>query len=91
MVARSASLNQRLRDESRRAIRHAALETFAERGYHGASMAEIARPRGVSKALIYQHVHPRRTSSATSSRTGWSRGAVWDEIPADLPARERWD
>jgi AcrR family transcriptional regulator len=73
MVARSAALNQRLRDESRQAIRHAALEAFAELGYHGASMAEIARRAGVSKALIYQHVPSKEDLLRTSWRTGWSR------------------
>jgi transposase len=77
MAARSAAVNQRLRDESRRAIRHAALEAFAELGYHGASMAEVARRAGVSKALIYQHVRPRKTSCGTSWRTGWSRACEY--------------
>ena len=41
--------------ERRAAILDAALLVFAERGYHAASIDEIAREAGVSKALIYEH------------------------------------
>jgi AcrR family transcriptional regulator len=41
--------------ERRAAILDAALSVFAERGYHAASIDEIAREAGVSKALIYEH------------------------------------
>ena len=41
--------------ERRAAILDAALGVFAERGYHAASIDEIAREAGVSKALIYEH------------------------------------
>src|SRR5947207_4290910 len=41
--------------ERRAAILDAALSVFAERGYHAASIDEIARKAEVSKALIYEH------------------------------------
>jgi AcrR family transcriptional regulator len=41
--------------ERREAILQAALEVFAERGYQAASIDQIARAAGVSKALIYEH------------------------------------
>ena len=41
--------------ERRAAILDAAMEVFAERGYHVASLDEIARTADVSKALIYEH------------------------------------
>ena len=90
MVARSATVNQRLRDESRQAIRSAALEAFAELGYHGASMAEIARRAGVSKALIYQHVPSKEELLRDILEDRLIEGRrVWSEIPTHLPARER--
>ncbi len=42
-------------DARRDLIRGAALEVFARRGYHSASLDEIAHGAGISKALIYEH------------------------------------
>jgi AcrR family transcriptional regulator len=36
-------------------IEQAAMEVFAERGYHGAAMDEIARRSGVTPPVIYDH------------------------------------
>jgi AcrR family transcriptional regulator len=41
--------------ERRAAILASALGVFADRGYHVASIDDIARDGGVSKALIYEH------------------------------------
>jgi AcrR family transcriptional regulator len=41
--------------ERREAILESALEVIAQRGYHAASIDDIAREAGVSKALIYEH------------------------------------
>jgi AcrR family transcriptional regulator len=41
--------------DRRVAILDAALETFSSRGYHAASIDEIAQQAGISKALIYEH------------------------------------
>src|SRR6476660_1331426 len=41
--------------ERRAAILDAAMRVFADRGYHGSSIDEIAGEAGVSKALIYEH------------------------------------
>ena len=46
--------------ERRELILGAALEVFAERGYHGSSIDEIAHAAGVSKALIYEHFPSKR-------------------------------
>ena len=47
---------RRLTAQERRAeILEAALEVFSARGYHPASIDEIAQAAGVSKALIYEH------------------------------------
>ena len=50
------SSRKRLTAEDRRAaILDAALEVFGHRGYHAASIDEIAQTAGISKALIYEH------------------------------------
>ncbi|MGI8921032.1 MAG: TetR/AcrR family transcriptional regulator [Solirubrobacteraceae bacterium] len=50
------SPRRRLSAEARRArIADAAMQVFAERGYHAASIAEIARCAGISKPVVYDH------------------------------------
>jgi AcrR family transcriptional regulator len=52
----SAPPKRRLTAEERRtAILDSALAVFSERGYHSASIDDIAGNAGVSKALIYEH------------------------------------
>jgi AcrR family transcriptional regulator len=52
----SAPQKRRLTAEERRtAILDSALAVFSERGYHSASIDDIATEAGVSKALIYEH------------------------------------
>ena len=47
---------KRLTAEARReVIERTATEVFAERGYHGASVDEIARRSGVSPPVVYDH------------------------------------
>ena len=46
--------------QRRAAILDAALEVFAVRGYHGASIDDIAVAAGISKALIYEHFESKR-------------------------------
>jgi AcrR family transcriptional regulator len=47
---------KRMTAEARReVIEQAALEVFAERGYHGASVDEIARRSGVTPPVVYDH------------------------------------
>ncbi|HST62092.1 MAG TPA: helix-turn-helix domain-containing protein [Longimicrobium sp.] len=90
MSPRNAALNQQLRQESQLAIRNAGLEAFAELGYHAASMSEIARRAGVSKALIYQHFASKEDLLRDIVEFRMAEGVrTWDEIPAGLPPRER--
>jgi AcrR family transcriptional regulator len=42
-------------DARREVIEHAATEVFAQRGYQGASIDEIARRSGVSAPVVYDH------------------------------------
>jgi AcrR family transcriptional regulator len=41
--------------ERRELIRRAAMQAFAERGYEGASIGEIAQAAGITPAVIYDH------------------------------------
>ena len=41
--------------EKRRAILHAAVRVFAERGYHGCRIADVAREARVAYGLVYHY------------------------------------
>ena len=41
--------------EKRRAILHAAVHVFAEKGYHGCRIADVARAAGVAYGLVYHY------------------------------------
>jgi AcrR family transcriptional regulator len=55
------STRQRLSAQARReVIEQAASEVFAEQGYHGASIDEIARRSGVSPPVVYDHFESKQ-------------------------------
>src|SRR3954466_15698445 len=51
--------------DRRAAILDAALEVFSSRGYHAASIDEIASEAGISKALIYEHFPSKKDLHAS--------------------------
>ena len=61
--------------ETRERILHAALALFAQRGYAGTSMSDIAGALGLSKAALYRHYE--------------SKQAILDSIVARMEARDR--
>ncbi|UWE10582.1 TetR/AcrR family transcriptional regulator [Actinacidiphila bryophytorum] len=52
MSPRSARANEEIRDRSRERILAAALEVFAEKGYHEATISQITARAGVSRGLL---------------------------------------
>src|SRR5438477_480036 len=46
--------------QRRRQLLDVSLEVFAQRGFHGASMAEVAEAAGVTKPVLYQHFKSKR-------------------------------
>lgn len=55
MSPRTKFQNTAIREKSRKNIEDAALEVFAEDGYHSASVSKIAARAGVSKGLMYNY------------------------------------
>jgi AcrR family transcriptional regulator len=51
--------------ERREAILEAATAVFAERGYNGASVDDVATAAGISKALIYEHFPSKKDLHAS--------------------------
>lgn len=61
ITQRSAAVRRRMpAAERREAILAAALEVFGERGFHEASLEDVAARGGISKALIYEHFRSKR-------------------------------
>src|SRR5438128_12649599 len=46
--------------QRRRQLLDVSLEVFARRGFHAASMAEVAEAAGVTKPVLYQHFGSKR-------------------------------
>jgi AcrR family transcriptional regulator len=72
-------------------IELAATEVFAERGYHGASMDEIARRSGISAPVLYDHFESKKKlHRALLERHYADLREVWREnLPGDEPADVR--
>jgi AcrR family transcriptional regulator len=75
----------------RAAIRDAAARLFADKGYASASIADLARVCGVSKALMYHYYRDKEALLADIALSYVDRlGAIVDEVAAQqLPAAAR--
>jgi AcrR family transcriptional regulator len=74
----------------REVIEQAALEVFAERGYHGASIDEIARRSGVTAPVIYDHFASKlQLHERLLERTRDELLEMWGEhLSGEDPAKE---
>jgi AcrR family transcriptional regulator len=77
--------------ERREVIERAATEVFAERGYHGASIDEIARRSGVTPPVVYDHFDSKLDlHRRLLERTRDELLAMWrEELAGDEPAEQR--
>jgi AcrR family transcriptional regulator len=77
--------------ERRDVIERAATEVFAERGYHGAGMEEIARRSGVTPPVVYDHFESKLDlHRRLLERTRDELLAMWTEqLAGDEPAEQR--
>lgn len=75
----------------RAAIEAAATDVFAERGYRGASIDEIARRSGVTPPVLYDHFASKRDLyRGLLERHFADLRRIWRKnLPGDAPARER--
>ena len=68
-------------------LRREAARLFAERGYHGTSIGDLAEALGVQKATLYAHIESKQDLLYDTMREGADAfHAVLDAIPEDLPA-----
>ncbi|HEY2601488.1 MAG TPA: TetR/AcrR family transcriptional regulator [Thermoleophilaceae bacterium] len=83
---------RRLSAKARRElIEQAATELFAERGYHGASIDEIARRSGVSPPVVYDHFESKLALHRHLVDRHYAElRRVWrDNLPGPEPQEER--
>src|ERR1051325_9027410 len=63
---------------------------FAERGYHGASVGDLADALGVQKGSLYAHIESKADLLWEVAREGASAfHAALDAVPEEAPALER--
>jgi AcrR family transcriptional regulator len=77
--------------ERRAKIVDAATEVFAERGYRGASIEEIARRAGVTPPVVYDHFESKRALYRTLLEEHFAglRGVWAEHFGGDNPLGER--
>jgi AcrR family transcriptional regulator len=71
-------------------LTRAAARLFAERGYHGTSIGDLAEALGVQKASLYHHFASKQDLLYETMRSGADafHGSL-DRLPDDLPVVER--
>jgi len=74
----------------RNELQRKAARLFAERGYHGASIGDLAQEMGVTKASLYAHIASKQDLLWDIAREGAEAfHAALDALPEDAPAAER--
>ena len=67
-----------------------AARLFAERGYHGTSIGDLAKALGVQKGSLYAHIESKQDLLYEAMRDGaHAFHAALDEIPENLKVTER--
>jgi TetR/AcrR family transcriptional regulator, cholesterol catabolism regulator len=67
-----------------------AARLFADKGYHGTSIGDLARALGVQKASLYAHIASKQDLLYETMRDGAAAfHAALDAVPEELPAVEK--
>jgi TetR/AcrR family transcriptional regulator, cholesterol catabolism regulator len=76
--------------ERRTELARQAARLFAERGYHGTSIGDLAKAMGVQKGSLYAHIESKQDLLYEAMREGAEAfHAALDGVPEDLPAGDR--
>jgi AcrR family transcriptional regulator len=74
----------------RRELTREAARLFAQKGYHGTSIGDIAEAMGVQKGSLYAHIASKEDLLYETMREGADAfHAALDAIPEDAPAVEK--
>jgi AcrR family transcriptional regulator len=89
MSPRGDAHNARLREQATEALLDAALEAFADKGFHGASVASIATRAGTSKGLVYAYFPTKEDLLVAVVRRRLADAvALLDAVPPGPPAEQ---
>jgi TetR/AcrR family transcriptional regulator, cholesterol catabolism regulator len=67
-----------------------AARLFAEKGYHGTSIGDLAEAMGVQKGSLYAHIDSKQDLLYEATREGAQAfHAALDAVPEDAPVTER--
>ena len=80
-------------DDKREAILGAALELFAELGFHGTAVPQIAERAGVGAGTIYRYFESKEAvvNALYQRHKGALGAALMDDFPYEAPARAQLD
>lgn len=70
-MPRSQKQNEKIRNQKKQLIMDAALELFAENGFHATSMSQVAKKAGVSKGLAYNYFESKQEILDEIIKTGF--------------------
>src|SRR4029453_7203585 len=74
----------------RQELSRQAARLFAQKGYHGTSIGDLAEALGVRKGSLYAHIQGKEDLLYETMRTGAAAfHAALDEIPEQLQATEK--
>jgi TetR/AcrR family transcriptional regulator, cholesterol catabolism regulator len=74
----------------RRELTREAAKLFAQKGYHGTSIGDIAEALGMQKASLYAHIDSKEDLLYETMREGADAfHAALDAIPEDAPATDK--
>src|SRR3954447_15595759 len=74
----------------RNELTRAAARLFAEKGYHGTSIGDLAEAMGVQKGSLYAHIESKADLLWEVAREGAAAfHSALDEVPEELPATEK--
>src|SRR3954469_20013089 len=74
----------------RNELTRAAARLFAEKGYHGTSIGELAEAMGVQKGSLYAHIESKADLLWEVAREGAAAfHSALDEVPEELRAAEK--
>ncbi len=90
MPGKSRETREARKERKRKLIINAALTLFSQRGFHGTTMAEVAREAGISVGSIYQYFQNKDHlyHSVLEERCNEILDAVRELLDPDRPFRE---